>query len=116
MFAGSAQVKIHQILVILKQQISFYSNFTSLFSVMRHSSSILFYLKLFILSTKGAYQSTNFVKFYVSSRRSGILHFDGFLLSKSYKFQLKRYRRVIQTTFQTIFPFLMTMENQSFSP
>ena len=32
--------------------------------------------------TKGAYQGANLVKFYVISRKSKILHFDGLLLSK----------------------------------
>ena len=35
---------------------------------------------IYILSTKGAYQSTNLVKFHLSSRKSEILHFDGLLL------------------------------------
>ena len=51
---------------------------------MRHNSSVLFQHKFYILSTKGAYQSTSLVKFHVSSRKSEILHFDQFLLSKSY--------------------------------
>ena len=45
----------------------------------------LFYLKFYVLSTKGAHQGTNLVKFQMSSRKSEILHFSGFLLSKSYK-------------------------------
>ena len=53
---------------------------------------------------KVAYQSTNLVKLHVSRRKSEILVFDGFLLSKWYqvktkkgqkKYQLKKYRRVI---------------------
>ena len=80
--------KIHRILSFLKQEISFSSNFASLFSVTHHSSvcSILFYLKFYILLTKGDYQSTNLRKFHVSSRKSEILHFEGFVLSKSNKF------------------------------
>ena len=39
---SSDQVKIHQILSFLKQQISFSSNFASLFSVMRQNCSVLF--------------------------------------------------------------------------
>ena len=72
------------------KQISFSSIFASLFSVMRHNSSTLFKLKFYILSTKVAYQSTNLVKFHVSSRKSEILHFDEFLLSKSYKGSAKK--------------------------
>ena len=80
--------KIHRLLSFLKQEISFSSNFASLFSVTHHSSvcSILFCLKLYILLTKGDYQSTNLGKFHVSSRKSEILHFEGFVLSKSNKF------------------------------
>ena len=68
-----------------KPQVSFSSNFASIFSVMRHKSSILFKLKFDILLTKGACQSTILVKFHVSSRKSELLRPDGFLLSKSYK-------------------------------
>ena len=44
---------------------------------------ILFCLKSYIFSTKGVNQSTNLVKFYVSSQKSEILLFDGLLWSKS---------------------------------
>ena len=66
----------------LKQQISFSSNVASLFSVMRDSSSVLIELKIYILSTKGAYQSTNLEKFHMNSQKSEVLHFERFLLSK----------------------------------
>ena len=45
---------------ILELRTSFSSNFASLFSVMRHNSSVLFHLKLYMLWTKGARQSANF--------------------------------------------------------
>ena len=48
--------KFTKFLSFLKQQISFYSNCVSLFSVMRHNSSTLFLHTFYILSTKGAYQ------------------------------------------------------------
>ena len=73
-------------LPFLKQRINFSSNFAAFFSVMRHKSSILFY----ILSAKGAYQITNLMKFHVSSWKSEILHFDGFLLFKSYNVSAKK--------------------------
>ena len=84
----------------LKQQISFFSNFASLFRVMIHNPSVLF-----ILPTKGTYQITNLVKFYLSSQKSEILHYDGLLLSKSctvsgkkvQKKYLSWHWRVIQT-------------------
>ena len=44
----------------LEPRVSFSSNFASLFSVMRHNSSVLFHLKLYMLWTKGAHQSANF--------------------------------------------------------
>ena len=40
----------------LKPRTSFSSNFVSLSTVMRDNSSVLFYLKLYILSTKGTHQ------------------------------------------------------------
>ena len=43
-----------------------------------------------MLSAKVACESTNLVKFHVSSRKSDILHFDGFLLSKSYRVSAKK--------------------------
>ena len=85
--------KFTKFLCFLKQKISSSSNSASLFSVMRRNSSILFYLKFYILSTKGTYESTNLVKFHVSSRKSEILHFDGFLLSKSYKVSAKKVQK-----------------------
>ena len=70
-----------------------FTQFFIIFETANHFSSILhhsslswditppyfFWINFYILSTKGAYQSTNLVKFYVSSR----------------KFQLKKYRRII---------------------
>ena len=38
---------------------------------------------------KGAYQSTNLMKFQVNSEKFEILHFYGLLLSKSYKVSAK---------------------------
>ena len=43
-----------------KQRVSFSSKFPSFFSVMINSSSVLFYLKLYVLLTKVAHQSANF--------------------------------------------------------
>ena len=89
-----ARVKIQQI-IFLKELISFSSNFPSIFRVMRHNSSVLFQLKFYKLLTKGVYQSTNLVKFYVSSRKSEILHFAALLMSKSCTVSVKKYRRII---------------------
>ena len=67
--------KFTKFLSFLKQKISF-------FQILRYFSMLwditplyLFYLKFY----------TNLVKFQMSSRKSEILHFSGFLLSKSYK-------------------------------
>ena len=84
---SSARVKIHQILVI------FSPNFTSIFRVMGHNSSVLFQIKFYILLTKGSYESKNLVKLYMSSRKSKILHFDGLLLSKSCTVSAKKVRK-----------------------
>ena len=46
-----------------KQKVIFCLNFRSLFSVMRDNSSVLFQLKLYMISTKGAYQSAKFQTF-----------------------------------------------------
>ena len=48
------------LMAYLKLQISFSLNFASLFSVMRDNSSLLFKLKLYMIWTKGAHQSTRF--------------------------------------------------------
>ena len=60
---------------------------------MRHISSILCWLKFYILWPKGAYQSKNLVKFHVNIQKSEILNFDGFLLSKSYKVSAKKVQK-----------------------
>ena len=44
----------------LEPRFSFSSNFASLFSVMRHNSSVLFHPKLDMFWTKGAHQRANF--------------------------------------------------------
>ena len=48
---ASARIKMHQILydIFGTERVSFSSNFTSLFSVMRHISSVLFHLNLYML-------------------------------------------------------------------
>ena len=89
----SAWVKIHQILIIFETTSSFSSNFASLFRVIRYNSSMLFQLKFYILSTKSAYDSTNSVKFHVTSQKFEILHFDGLLLSKSYTVLAKKVQK-----------------------
>ena len=43
-----------------KQKVRFYSNFASLFIVMRHNTFVLFHLNLHLLWSKGAHQNENF--------------------------------------------------------
>ena len=47
----------------LQPRASFYSNFTSLINDMIDHSSVLFHLKLYVLSTKGTHQSADFKTF-----------------------------------------------------
>ena len=53
-----------------KPQVSFSSNFASLFSVMKDNSSVLFSVKRYILCTKGTNQSKNFESFECSGQKS----------------------------------------------
>ena len=75
----SAQIKIHQILVIFETKNWFFFKFCITLLV-SWDMTPLYFFSFYILSTKEVYQSTNFRKFHLSSRKSGILHFDGFLL------------------------------------
>ena len=61
--------------------------------VMKHNSSIPFYLKLYRLSTRRVYESTNMERFNPSSQKSEILHFDELLLSKWYKNSAKKIQK-----------------------
>ena len=76
----SGWVKIHQIpYVIFKTTSQFFLNFASLFSVMRDNSSVLFYLKLYMIWTKGAHQRAKIQTFDCSHKISPNLYFDRFL-------------------------------------
>ena len=46
-----------------EQRVSFFSNFASLFSVMKHNSSVPFHLNLYMFWKKGVHQSANFLTF-----------------------------------------------------
>ena len=50
----------------LEPSCCFSSNFASLFSVMKHNSSVFFHLNLYMLWTERAYQSANFQTFHCS--------------------------------------------------
>ena len=63
----------------LKLQISFSLNFASFCSVMRDNSSVLFYLKLYMIWTKRAHQRAKIQTFDCSHKISPNLYFDRFL-------------------------------------
>ena len=50
-------------MLFLKAQVSFPSNFASIFSATKHNSSVIFYPKHYILWSKAVYQSVNFWDF-----------------------------------------------------
>ena len=77
----------------LKLQVSFSLNFGSLFRVMRDNSSALFYLKLYMIWTKGAHKSAKFQAFDCSRRIPPNLYFDRLLLLKVYKISAKNVQR-----------------------
>ena len=56
------------------------------------------FFKFCILSTKGAYETTNLVKFCMSSRNPEILHFAGSFCPNHIQFQPEKYRRVSHDT------------------
>ena len=80
--------KFTKFLSVLKQQISFSWTFASRFSVMRHNSSVLFYLKFYILSTKEP------IKVQIwRNRKPEIWCFDGLPSSKWYKVSAKKVQK-----------------------
>ena len=94
-------LKFTKFLSFLKEQISFSLNFASLLCAVRHNSSFISQLKFYVLSTKRACQNTNLVNFYLSSRKSKTLHFDGLLLFKSYKVSAKKVQKLSLITLQS---------------
>ena len=78
----------------------FWNDKSVFLQILHHSSGSWDIIPLYFFSwnfmyfqTKGAYQSTNLVKFYMSSRKSEILHFDGLLLSKSCTVSAKKVQK-----------------------
>ena len=55
-------------MLFLEQRVTYSSNFASLFRVMRHNSSVLFNLNLYMRWTKGAHHSANFQTFNCSHK------------------------------------------------
>ena len=77
----------------LELRVSFSSNFASLFRVMRHNSSVLFHLKIYMIWTEIAHQSAKFQIFDCSREISPNLLFDRLLLLKVYKIAAKKAQR-----------------------
>ena len=75
----------------------FLLNFASVFRVMRHDSSAYTFLSkiLYTFNKRSLEKYVNLVKFYVSSRKSELFHFDEFLWSKSCTVQPEKYKWVI---------------------
>ena len=74
----------------LKSHVSFSLNLASLFSAMGDKSSVLFYLKLYLIFTKGAHHSAKFQTSDCSDEISPNFYFDRVLFWKGIKFQLKK--------------------------
>ena len=74
----------------LKPQVSFSLNFASLFNAMGDKSSVLFWLKLYLIFTKGVQHSAKFQTFDCSLEISPNLYFDRLLLLKVYKVLAKK--------------------------
>ena len=79
----------------LKLKVSFSLKFGSLFNVMRDNSSVPFRLNLYMIWTKGAYQSAKFETFDCSREISPKLYFDRLLFWGHIKLQLEKYRGII---------------------
>ena len=69
-------------------QVTFSLNFASLFSVKRDNSSLIFWLKLYIILTKGVHQSAKFQTFDFTK-----FVLDKLLLMKVYKISAKKVQR-----------------------
>ena len=74
----------------LKPQARFSLNFASLFNVMEDKSSVLFYLKRYMIFTKGTHHSAKFQISDCSGEISPNLYFDRLLLLKVYKVSAKK--------------------------
>ena len=74
----------------LKPQVSFSLNFASLFNAMGDKSSVLFWLKLYLIFTKGVQHSAKSQTFDCSLEISPNLYFDRLLLLKVYKVSAKK--------------------------
>ena len=92
----STQVKIYQIPVIFETTNQF--SFKFYITLQYHETWFLCTVlaeTLYIFNKKGAYQSTNLVKFHTRSWKSGICTLISFFCLNHAQFQLKKYRRVI---------------------
>ena len=81
--------------------LSYLSNKSVFLQILHHSSVSRGITPLYLFNwnflymswTKRTYQSTNLVKFHISSQKSEVLHFDGFLLSKPYEASAKTVKK-----------------------
>ena len=87
----SGWVKIHQIPHVTFETTSqFFLKLSSLFNDMGDKSSVLSYLKLYLIFTKGAHHSAKFQTSDCSGEISPNLYFDRVLFWKYIKLQLKK--------------------------
>ena len=89
---GPLMMKVHPILhVVFETTMSvFLLNFASLFNAMGDNSSVLFYVKLYLIFTKGDRHSAKFQTSDCSGEISPNLYFDRLLFWKRIKFHLKK--------------------------
>ena len=82
--------KFTKFLSLLKQQIGFSSNFASLFSVLRHSSSVLFQLKFLYFQQKEPIKVQFWWNFTWSVKSLNFCTLMGFFCQNHIKFHLKK--------------------------
>ena len=80
----------------------FWNNRSVFIQTLHQSSGSWDITPLYSSLLSGAYQSTNLVKFYMSSRNSEILHFDGLLLSKSCTVSAKKVQKSYLSWYLTV--------------
>ena len=92
----SGWLKIHKIPHVVFEivQVSFSSNFASIFNLMRDNSSVFFKLKLYMIFKKVTHESAQFQIFDCSGKISPNLYFDRLLLLKVYRISAKLVQRI----------------------
>ena len=77
----------------LKPEVSFSLNFTSLFSAIRDNSSLIIYLKIYMIWAKEVLQSAKLQTFDCSREILPKFYFDRVLLLKVYTISAKKVHR-----------------------